>query len=371
MLYTYCAPCLFGLEGPLGNELRHMDMEDVSPENGRVYFKGDESALARANIRSRFAERILLVMGRFPAASFDALFEGTRALPWENFLGPDAAFPVKGWSLESALHSVPDCQKIVKKAVVERLRGAYGGDWLPETGPVYPIQFAIMRDEAVLYLDSSGTGLHKRGYRPAQVAAPLRETLAAAIVDTARYRGKGDFCDPFCGSGTIAIEAALAALNRAPGLERSFLAQSWPWLDKSLWERERQSARSREFRGEYAIFASDIDPRAVELARQNARRAGVEELIRFSVADARSFDRHTENGTLCCNPPYGERLMEKKSAAELCRAFGRAMEKNPGWRVYIISSLEQFENAYGKRAQKRRKFYNGMIPCQLYMYDLK
>ncbi len=363
-----CAPCLFGLEGPLGNELRHMDMTGVRGENGRVYFTGDESALCRANIRSRFAERILLVMGRFRAGTFDDLFEGTKALPWEDFIPRDAAFPVKGWSLDSALHSVPDCQKIVKKAVVERLKGVYGLEWFSEEGESCPVQFALMRDEAVLYLDTSGVGLHKRGYRPAQVAAPLRETLAAAVVDIARYRGKGDFCDPFCGSGTIAIEAALAALNRAPGLGRSFLAEDWCWLDKGLWKREREAAKAREYSGEYAIFASDIDPRAVAMARENARRAGVEEHIEFSVADARRFARPTEGGVICANPPYGERLLEKREAGELYRDFGKALRAVPGWKAYILSSHESFENCWGKKADKRRRLYNGMIPCQLYMY---
>ena len=368
MRLTLCAPCLFGLEGPLGNELRHMDMENVAPENGRVYFTGDESAVARANIRSRFAERVLIVLGRFPAHSFDELFEGVRALPWEDFIPSDGAFPVKGWALESALHSVPDCQKIVKKAVVERLRSVYGLSWFSEEGEIFPIQFAIMKNEAALYIDTSGTGLHKRGYRPAQVAAPLRETLAAAIVDIARYRGRGDFCDPFCGSGTIAIEAALAALNRAPGSRREFAAEAWRCLLRSIWQAERSNARSREYSGDYHIFASDIDPRAVALARENARRAGVEKYIDFSVADARDFSRQTENGTLCTNPPYGERLLEKEAAAELMRAFGKTVRKTENWKTYVISSLENFENVYGKRADKRRRLYNGMIPCQLYMY---
>ena len=368
MKLTLCAPCLFGLEGPLGNELRHMDMENVAPENGRVYFTGDESAVARANIRSRFAERVLIVLGRFPARSVDELFEGVRALPWEAFIPADGAFPVKGWALESALHSVPDCQKIVKKAVVERLKSVYGLSWCSEEGKSFPIQFAIMKDEAALYIDTSGTGLHKRGYRPAQVAAPLRETLAAAIVDIARYRGRGDFCDPFCGSGTIAIEAALAALNRAPGLNREFAAETWRCLPHGIWQAERNLARSREYTGDYHLFASDIDPRAVALARENARRAGVEKYIDFSVADARDFSRKTENGTLCTNPPYGERLLEKEAAVELMRAFGKTMRETENWKTYVISSLENFENVYGKRADKRRRLYNGMIPCQLYMY---
>ncbi len=369
MQLELCAPCLFGLEGPLGNELRHMDMDSVAPENGRVYFTGGEDALARANIRSRFAERILLVMGRFEAPTFDALFEGVKALPWENYIPKNGAFPVKGWSLESALHSIPDCQRIVKKAVVERLKKVYRTDWFTEDGETYPIQFSIMRDKAVLYLDTSGVPLHKRGYRPAQVAAPLRETLAAAMVDIARYRGKGDFCDPFCGSGTISIEAALAALNRAPGIGRAFQAQRWDVFPPELWERERESARSREYRGEYRIFASDIDPRAVAAARANAARAGVEELISFSVADARKFDRPTAGGVICTNPPYGERLMDKQAAGELYRAFSAALRAVPGWKSYILSSHEQFENCFGKRADKRRRLYNGTIPCQLFIYD--
>lgn len=369
MPLEYCAPCLFGLEGPLGNELRHMDMESVSAENGRVYFTGGEDALARANIRSRFAERILLVLGRCGAESFDALFEGVKAMPWEDYIPRNGAFPVKGWALESALHSVPDCQKIVKKAVVERLKGVYKIEWFPEDGQAYPIQFSIMHGAAVLYLDTSGVALHKRGYRPAQVAAPLRETLAAAMVDIARYRGKGEFCDPFCGSGTLAIEAALAALNRAPGLNRGFQAEKWPRFPAELWLREREDARSREYTGEYHISASDIDPKAVATARANAKRAGVEELISFSVADAREFDRSADNGVICTNPPYGERLMDKQAAGELYRAFGKALRETSGWRVYVLSSHEQFENCFGKKADKRRRLYNGTIPCQLFSYD--
>lgn len=363
-----CAPCLFGLEGPLGNELRHMGMEAVAPENGRVLFETDAAGLARANIRSRFAERILLELGSFPARSFDELFEGVRAIPLEDWLPRDAAFPVKGWALESQLHSVPDCQSIIKKAAAVRLGAAYGLSHLPETGVLYQMQFSIMNDEVRIYLDTSGTGLHKRGYRPAQVAAPLRETLAAAMVDIAGYRGRGDFCDPFCGSGTIAIEAALAALNRAPGLNREFAAETWRCLPRGIWQAERNLARSREYSGDYHIFASDIDPRAVALARENARRAGVEKYIDFSVADARDFSRKTENGTLCTNPPYGERLLEKEAAVELMRAFGKTMRETENWKTYVISSLENFENVYGKRADKRRRLYNGMIPCQLYMY---
>ncbi len=364
----FCMPCLFGLEGLVGNELRHMGLRDVAPENGRVYFVGTEEDIARVNLRSRFGERLLLVLGRFPARTFDELFEGCRALPWEDYIPGDAAFPVTGWALESALHSVPDCQKIVKKAVVEAMKRRYRVERFPESGGAYQIRFGIWKDSAALYLDCSGVGLYKRGYRPAQVAAPLRETLAAAMVDIARYRGRGEFCDPFCGGGTVAIEAALAARNRAPGLYRHFAAESWGWLDRGIWERCAQEARDREFHGDYTILASDIDPHAVELARANALRAGVADIIRFEVADARKFARSCDRGTLVTNPPYGERMMEQREAGELYRDFGEAFRATAGWSAAIISSHPQFEKCFGARAAKRRKLYNGMIPCTLYLY---
>lgn len=363
-----CAPCLFGLEGPLGNELRHMGMQNVRPENGRVRFSGTEADIARANLRSRFGERILIELGRFPADTFDRLFEGVKALPWEQFIPKNGAFPVKGYSLESTLHSVPDCQKIVKKAVVERLKQRYRVNWFAEDGATYQIQFALMHDTAVLYLDTTGVGLHKRGYRPAHVAAPLRETLAAAMVDIAGYRGRGDFCDPFCGSGTIAIEAALAAKNRAPGLLRTFSAQQWDCLDPAIWTSAREEAQAKEFSGDYHIFASDIDPHAVAIARENARRAGMEGLISFSVADAAQFDRVTGRGVIVTNPPYGERLMEKREAEALYRAFGAAYTKTEHWQLYLLSSHTEFERAFGRPADKKRKLYNGMIKCDLFQY---
>jgi len=369
MRLELCAPCLFGLEGPLGNELRHMGMKNVAPENGRVRFESDERGMARANLRSRFGERILIEAGRFPALTFDALFEGVRALPLENFIPKNGAFPVKGYSLDSALHSVPDCQKIVKKAAAERLKAAYGLSWCPEDGETYQIQFSLMKDEAVIYLDTSGTGLHKRGYRPAQVAAPLRETLAAAMVDIAGYRGKGGFCDPFCGSGTIAIEAALAAKNRAPGIGRNFSAEKWACFEETIWREAREEARSREFNGEYRIFASDIDPKAVEISRANAARAGVEDVIRFEESDATGFSLKTERGVIVTNPPYGERLMEKREAEALYRAFGEAWRKTENWKLFLLSSHTDFERAFGKTADKKRKLYNGMIKCDLYMYN--
>ena len=368
MKLELCTPCLFGLEGPVGNELRHMGMEDVRPENGRVYYRTDELGMAKANIRSRFGERIMIVMGRFNARTFDELFEGTKAIAWESFIPKNGAFPVKGHSLNSNLHSIPDCQKIIKKAVASRLSAKYGEKWLPEDGALYQIQFAIMNDQAVLYIDTTGTGLFKRGYRPAHVAAPLRETLAAAMVDIAGYRGRGDFCDPFCGSGTIAIEAALAAKNRAPGINRSFTARNWENFDRSIWRQAMEEAKSREFNGDYHIFASDIDPKAVNMAEANAKRAGVADLIDFSVADATQFSRTTDRGVIVCNPPYGERLMEKAEAERLYVQFGKAFHQLENWQLYLLSSHTEFERAFGKNATKKRKLYNGTIKCDLFIY---
>ena len=367
--HKLCVPCLFGLEGPLGNELRHMGLRDVMPENGRVHCTGTDADIARMNIRCRFGERVLLELGSFPAPTFDALFEGVKALPWADYLPADAAFPVKGYSLESALHSVPDCQKIIKKAVVESLKRRYRVGWFAETGALYQIQFSLVHDTATLYLDTTGTPLHKRGYRPAHVAAPLRETLAAALVDIAGYRGRGDFCDPFCGSGTIAIEAALIAKNRAPGLNRAFSAQKWCWLDSGLWLQAAGEAMDGEYDGAYDIWGGDIDPKAVAIARANAEKADVEDAVRFEVADAAAFRRDAPYGRVVTNPPYGERILEKREAEELYRAFGRAVRTLPeGWRVSVLSSHTEFERTFGRAADKKRKLYNGMLKCDLFQY---
>jgi putative N6-adenine-specific DNA methylase len=368
MEYTLCVPCLLGLEGPIAAELRHMKMENVAAENGRVCFTGGPAAVVRANLGLRIGERVLIELGRFDAPTFDALFEGVKALPWESLLPKNAAFPVKGYSLNSRLFSVSDCQKIIKKAIAERLKQVYGLSWFPEDGPLFQVQFSIMKDVASLCIDTSGEGLHKRGYRPAHNAAPLKETMAAAMVSLAHYRGREDFCDPFCGSGTIPIEAALIAKNRAPGVARSFSAMRWPGFGQKLWDEAREEARAREFSGDYRIFASDIDPKAIELARENARRAGVDDVIRFEVADAARFARRTENGIIVTNPPYGERILEKREAEALYAAFGAAWRASEHWKLYLLSSHTEFERAFGRPADKKRKLYNGMIKCDLFMY---
>jgi putative N6-adenine-specific DNA methylase len=371
---TLCATCLFGIESLVADELRYMDFENVRTETGRVLFDGNEWDLVRANLLLRTAERIYILMGEFPARTFDELFEGVKALPWEAYIDKNGQFPVKGSTLDSALHSIPDCQSIVKKAAAVRLSDKYGFNRMPETGAVYQIRFFIMKDNAILYIDSSGASLHKRGYRPEAVAAPLRETLAAAMVKISRFKGRDVFLDPFCGSGTIAIEAALAAVNRAPGLNRSFAAESWATIDKSLWDEERASAIEAEYRGEYRILASDIDPAAVKLAKENAARAGVDKFIEFSVADALKMNPDDmlvppfKKGLMITNPPYGVRLMDAQSSEVIYRELGRKWRGREDWSVYVLSSSMDFEKNFGKTAKKRRKLYNGMLQCQLYMY---
>ena len=371
MQLTLCCPTLFGLEGIVADELRFGGkLTDVHAENGRVLFTGDENTLAWANLNLRCAERVLIRIGTFKAKTFDQLFEGVKALPWEQFIPADGAFPVKGHSLDSALHSIPDCQKIIKKAVVSRLGAKYGQTWFDEIGEKYQIQFAIMHDRAALFLDTSGAGLHKRGYRAVGVKAPLRETLAAAMVTLSRYRGKDPFCDPFCGSGTIAIEAALIAKNRAPGLNRSFAAQHWAMVDKKIWLDAADEAMDNEFHDKtYEIWGGDIDPHAIEIARHNAELAEVDDTVRFEVDDATRFHWGGQYGRVVTNPPYGERLLEQKEAEELYRAFGRAVDKLPEtWRVYVLSSHTEFERCLGRTADKKRKLYNGMLKCDLFMY---
>ena len=366
----FAVPTLFGLEGLCADEMRRLDLKNVQAENGRVFCDGTLADIPRLNLNLRTGERVLIVLGQFPAPTFDALFEGTRALPWEQFIPREGSFPVKGHCLNSALHAVPSCQAMVKKAVATRLGSKYGMDKLPETGALYQIQFAIMKDVATLMLDTSGPGLYKRGYRAQGVEAPLRETLAAAMVLLSRYRGRDPFCDPFCGSGTIAIEAALIAKNRAPGLNRSFSAQKWRGVDSKLWLEAADEAMDKEFDGDYEIWGGDIDPRAVELARHNAVLAEVDDVVKFEVADATRFHWGGLHGRIVTNPPYGERLMERREAEDLYRAFGRAWNKFPdSWQLYLLSSHTEFERTFGREADKKRKLYNGMIKCDLFMYN--
>lgn len=367
--YTFSVPTVFGLEGLCADELRRLELGNVRAENGRVLFEAGPEGLARANLNLRTGERVLLRVGRFPAETFDELFEGTRALPWERFIPRDGAFPVKGFCLDSKLFAMSACQSIIKKAVAKRLGEHYSLEMLPETGETYQLQFSVMKDVAELYLDTTGPGLHKRGYRAVGVVAPLRETLAAAMVMLSRYRGRDSFCDPFCGSGTIAIEAALIAKNQAPGLDRHFSAQKWGFLSKDIWLDEADRAMSAEYQGEYDIWGGDVDPQAVSIARHNAQLAGVEGLVRFEVADALTFHRDAPSGRVVTNPPYGERIMDKGEAEDLYVGFGKAWRGMPkGWSLYLLSSHTEFERTFGAQADKKRKLYNGMLKCDLFQY---
>ena len=368
-MYTYLIPCLLGLEKLVGDEVKKLGLHDVQVENGRILCRGSLADCARLNINLRCGARVMLVLSEFEARSFEELFQGTRAIPWEDYLPADAAFPVKGYSISSQLHSVPACQSIIKKAMVERLKVRYGVEQFPEDGVKYQVRFSIFKDKVALGLDTSGEGLYKRGYRAVGVEAPLRETLAAAMVLLSRYRGRDPFCDPFCGSGTIPIEAALIAKNRAPGLDRSFDCQKWAFLPSEIWMDAADEAMDKEFQGTYDIWGGDVDPRAVAIAKDNARKAGVDDIVRFEVADMKDFHRDSRYGQLVTNPPYGERLLEKQEAEELYRQFGKVWRTLPGgWRTLVLSSHTEFERTFGAQADKKRKLYNGMIKCDVFMY---
>ena len=366
--FEFAVPCLFGLEGIAGDELRRLNLENVRVENGRVLFSGDERAMAAANVCLRTGERVLLVLAQFRAVTFEELFQRVYRTNLEDFIPRDGQFPVKGHCLNSQLMSVPDCQSIIKKAASRRLGEAYGVSWLSETGAKYQLQFSIMNDQVTLYLDTTGPGLHKRGYRAVGNDAPLRETLAAAMVTLTRYRGREFFWDPFCGSGTIPIEAALIAKNRAPGIGRRFAGEAFFWCAPEIWDDVRTEAKDKEFHGKYQILGSDNDPKCVSLSISNARKAGVADCVRFRDGDATKLDLPAQSGILVCNPPYGQRMMEQQSAQRLYSAFGKHIRYADGWKKFIITSEPEFEHFFGRRADKKRKLYNGMIKCDYYMY---
>ena len=368
MSFEYFVPCLFGLEGIVADELRYMDIDDVEAKNGHVIFKGDGEAMARANLNMRCGERVLMQLAEFKAVTFEELFQGVSEIQWGDIIPKNGAFPVKGYSLNSALFSVPDCQKIIKKAAVEKMKKKYCKTWFDETGAKYQIQFSIMKDEVKIFLDTSGSGLHKRGYRPVSNEAPLRETLAAAMVKLSRYRGRDVFLDPFCGSGTIAIEAAMIAKNIAPGMARSFDSEKWGFYDNNVWKDERQRAVESVRDIQLSIAGRDIDESCIELSKQNAKRAGVADYIKFEQADAIKTSYEGFSGTIVTNPPYGERLLDLRRAQNIYRGFGKQLKDAENAKAYIISSDPEFERNFGKSADKRRKLYNGMIQCTLYMY---
>ena len=367
-LYTLVAPCFFGTESTLHFEIKRLGAQNIQVTDGRIAFQGGAELIAAANLNLRTAERVLLQLARYKATTFDELFDGCYQIPWEELLPADAAFPVKGSSLSSQLSSVPACQSILKKAVVKRLLAGHRVTALPESGDVYKIRFALRKDEVEIYLDTSGDGLHKRGYRKRATLAPIKETLAAAIADLGRVRRDSLVQDPFCGSGTLVIEAAQKALNLAPGLGRHFAAEHFAFLPAGIWAQQREKARG-EARPDAAFegVGYDIDPAAVALASANARLAGVGDRCRFAVADIKDFTP-AANATVLTNPPYGERLGDAAEAAALARTLGQVWQRHPGQGMYAITADAEFEQHFGKKAARRRKIYNGMIPCQLYMY---
>lgn len=367
-LYTMVAPCFFGTESTLNFEVKRLGAQNIQVTDGRVAFQGGADVIAAANLNLRTAERVLLLLATYKATTFDELFDGCYNIAWEDLLPANAAFPVKGSSLSSQLSSVPACQSIVKKAIVKRLMHGHKVGTLPEDGALYKVRFALRKDTVEIYLDTSGDGLHKRGYRKNATLAPIKETLAAAIADLGRVRRDSLVQDPFCGSGTLVIEAAQKALNLAPGLRRRFAAEHYDFVPAAVWAEERQKAlaASRLDAG-FEGFGFDIDPNAVALANANAKLAGVGDRCRFEVADVKDFAPRPRS-IILTNPPYGERLGDAAEAAALARTLGQVWQASPTAGLYAITADADFEAHFGKKAAKRRKIYNGMIPCQIYMY---
>lgn len=361
-------PCLFGLEALVSKELKWLGYETLSVEDGKVSFLGDFEAVCRTNLWIRCGERVLIEIAQFDAVTFDELFEKTKAVKWADWLPKNAAFPVKGFCLKSTLASMRDCQAIIKKAVATSLSESYGIDWLPETGAAYQLQFSVMKDKVTLMIDTSGDGLHKRGYRRIANAAPLKETIAAAMVMLSFWKYEYPLCDLFCGSGTIPIEAAMFKRNIAPGLSRNFSAENFSQIPTELWRIAREEARDKMRNTPLNIYASDIDADIITIAEQNAKIAGVGDAITFDCKDATGFSSPESYGSIISNPPYGERLGDKSDCETLYGDFGRTFSALKDWSCYILAADEDFEKHFGKKADKRRKIYNGMIKCNIYQY---
>ncbi len=363
------ATSAFGLESLTAMELKQLGYDDLKIGNGRVDFRADWQDIPRLNLWLRTADRLLLKMGEFQARTFDELFEQTRALPWSQLMPETAVFPVQGKSISSRLFSVSDCQAIVKKAIVEQMKTRYPISWFPENGEQFPIMTALLKDTATITVDTSGPGLHKRGYRTLNAAAPLKETLAAALVMISRWKPDRPFIDPFCGSGTIPIEAALIGRNMAPGMTRSFISEKWGSISRQAWSDARQEARDLAHTNQkLGIWGYDIDGKVLSMARQHARQAGLETCLNFQKQDVLDLHSRYQYGYLVANPPYGERLEEKKQVEALYRQLKGLFQNLPTWSVYILTAHQGFESLCGRRADKRRKLYNGRIQCNFYQY---
>ncbi|EPE9911283.1 THUMP domain-containing class I SAM-dependent RNA methyltransferase [Staphylococcus pseudintermedius] len=369
-MYQLLAVCPMGLESIVAKEVQDLGY-DTRVENGCIYFEGDASAIVKANLWLRTADRVKLIVGQFEAVTFDSLFEQTKNLPWEQFIPTDGQFPVQGRSLKSKLFSVPDVQAITKKAIVERLKNAHQvSGWLDESGAKYPVEVAILKDKVLLTIDTSGSGLNKRGYRLAQGEAPIKETLAASLVKLANWTDDTPLIDPFCGSGTIAIEACLIAQNIAPGFNRSFISEQWDIIPKGLYDQKRAEADElADYDKEIEIYASDIDPEMVEIAQRNADEVGVGDIIRFEVKDVNTLTiNHDGPIGLIGNPPYGERIGDRAEVEEMYRNLGILMQNHPNLSLYIMTSNKEFEYLANRKATKRRKLFNGYIETTYYQY---
>lgn len=366
---TLIATAAMGLESVVAREVKQLGYE-AKTENGRVQFTAPVSAIPRCNLWLRTADRVKLLVGTFEARTFDELFENTKALPWEDFIEEDGQFPVTGKSVKSQLYSVPDCQAIVKKSIAERLKLKYGmASNMPETGAMYKIEVAILKDMATLTIDTTGAGLHKRGYRTGQGEAPLKETLAAALVLLTNWNPEYPLIDPFCGSGTIPIEAALIGQNIAPGFNRDFVSEDWPLIKNSYWDEAFQEIEDKaNYEQKLQITGSDIDHKEVQTAEANAVEAGLLDLINWKQMQAGDLFIRKENGYIIGNPPYGERLGDKETAAQIIRQLGSIMKNHPSWSVYVLTAFEEFEKHYGQKATKKRKLFNGFIRTDFHQY---
>lgn len=370
-MINFIATTTFGIEAIVKREAQNLGFSNISVEDGIVNFTGEIKDIPKANIWFRSADRILIVMSKFKATTFEELFQGVKSINWADFLPKDANFIVSGKSLKSTLSSVPACQKITEKAIVEKLKLTYKGvDYFSKSGNLYKIQVALLKDNATITLDTSGIGLHKRGYRENQLSAPLKETLASALIDLSYYKKERFFIDPTCGSGTIPIEAAMIAKNIAPGLMRNFASENWDFIDKSYWKEARKEAYSKiDVSCRPEIYASDIDEKAIQIAKGNAKIAGVDDCIRFEVKPLNKLDiKNIKYGICVCNPPYAERIGVLEEVEQLYKDMGKIFNSNKTFSTYILTSHESFEKLYGKKSDKKRKLFNGNVKVEYYQF---
>jgi len=366
---TLIATAAFGLEAVVAHEVKKLGYEEVQVENGKVTFEADLKALARTNLWLRTADRVRLKMGEFQATSFEELFEQTKALPWADWIPENGTFPVEGKSIKSQLFSVSDCQAIVKKAVVESLKKTYKKEWFEEKGPLYKIEVALLKDVVTLTIDTSGPGLHKRGYRDWIGPAPLKETLAAALIQLSYWNPDRVLVDPLCGSGTIPIEAALIGMNIAPGMNRTFACEEWPIIPRTIWRETRAETHDlAKYDRKLSIMGTDIDGEILKVARRNAQEADVADQIHFQEIPVRDWRSAKKYGVIICNPPYGERISDRREVESLYREMGKVFTSQDTWSYYVITSHKEFEKLFGRKADKKRKLYNGPMEIHYYQF---